>query len=130
MISQTQRIFRFFTYKCLIINNWLKIFGDLKLITQFTLAVFLQIHKKTEFKNYLHSSALYGVSDDLSFKRWKFFLNGEFLCFTLLSNFVKKIYLPNSQEKRQFRKNWFDTWKDLSILHFWLIRYVLWRIAT
>ena len=51
-------------------------------------------------------------------------MNGEFLCFTLLSNFVKKKYFQNSQEKSQLRKNLFDTLNDVSILHFWLIRYV------
>ena len=30
-----------FTYKYLIINNYLKTFGELKLTTEFTLAVFL-----------------------------------------------------------------------------------------
>ena len=42
--------------------------------------------------------------NNLSFKRWKLFLNGEFLCFTLLSNFVKKIPLQTLRRRASLGK--------------------------
>ena len=40
----------------------------------------------------------------MSFKQWKFFLNGEFLCFTLLSNFGKKILCQTLRRRANLEK--------------------------
>ena len=57
------------------------------------------------------------------YERWISLFHSSF-------QFCEKISLPNSQEKNQLRKNWFDTSNNVSILHFWLIRYVPRRIDT
>ena len=43
--------------------------------------------------------------------------------------FSEKNSLPNPQEKSQFRKNWFDTSNDVSVLHFWLTWYTCFSIS-
>ena len=63
------------------------------------------------------------TNGDFFYERWISLFHFSF-------QFCEKNYLPNSQEKSQLRKDLFDTSNDVSILHFWLIRYVHGRIDT
>ena len=59
-----------------------------------------------------------------------FFLNGEFLCFTLLSNLVKRILCQTLRKRANLEKTnlIIDMLNNVSMLHFSLTQYMLWHI--
>ena len=59
-----------------------------------------------------------------------FFLNGEFLCFTLLSNLVKRILCQTLRKRANLEKTnlIIDMLNNVSMLHFSLTQYMLWYI--
>ena len=61
---------------------------------------------KKQVEHYWHSSAFYDVLKwyNSSFKWWIIFLNSEFLCFTLLSNLVKKFLCQTLRRKANLEK--------------------------
>ena len=61
---------------------------------------------KKQVEHYWHSSAFYDVLKwyNSSFKWWIIFLNSEFLCFTLLSNLVKKFLCQTPRRKANLEK--------------------------